>query len=201
MSTILSTHFKNRRLELSLRPGAVARRIGYRSIVGAANKICRFEETGTIQAELLVKLAAVLGIDRPTIECLIEDDRRANFEEWTRWASVAIRPHLIIKLIPGIFGTNEIPDALVGDQNEMVRFAADLARRAQKRVWLVLSRRLSIVFDEQGNRIRVEEASPGQPNGPYMRLKGSRRSFLFDEGFRPQLISPPDISKTNGEEP
>lgn len=192
MSTILSNYFKNRRLELGLRPGDVARLMGYRSIVGAANKICQFEETGNIHAELFAKLAAVLDIDSPTIERLVEEDRRADFEAWTQWVSVPIRPHLIIKLIPGIFGTNEIPEAILDDQHAMEHFASDLARRAQKRTWLVLSRRLSIVFDEQGNRIRVQEAAPGEANGPYTRLKGSRKKFLFDGSFKPRITKSHD---------
>lgn len=190
--TILSRHFKNRRLELGLRPGDVARLMGYRSVVGAANKICQFEQTGNIHAELFAKLAVVLGIDLPTIERLIEEDRRAIFEAWNEWANAPIRPHLVIKLIPGIFGTNEIPDAILGDQHAMEQFASGLARRAQKRVWLVLSRRLSIVFDEQGHRVRVEEAAPGEPNGPYMRLKGSRKTFLFDGNFKPRITESHD---------
>ena len=192
MSTILSNHFKNRRLELGLRPGDVARLMCYRSIIGAANKICQFEQTGNLHAELFAKLAAVLDIDRPTIERLVEEDRRADFEAWNIWVSVPIRPHLVLKLIPGIFGINEIPEAILDDQQAMELFAADLARRAQKRIWLVLSRRLSIVFDEQGNRIRVEEAAPGQANGPYTRLKGSRKKFLFDEGFTPRITNSHD---------
>lgn len=197
--TILSRHFKDRRLALGLRPGDVARRIGYRSIVGAANKICQFEQTGNLHAELFAKLAAVLDIDSPTIERLVEEDRRATFEEWTKWANMPIRPHLVIKLIPAIFGINEIPEAILDDRRAMEFFAAELARRAKKRIWLVLSRRLSIVFDEQGNRIRVEEAAPGEANGPYTRLMGSRKKFLFDGGFCPQVISPPGNLKRNEE--
>ena len=185
--SILSRHFKNRRLDLGLRPGDVARLMGYRSIVGAANKICQFEQNGNIHADLFAKLAEVLDIDTPTMERLIEEDRRATFEAWNEWANVPIRPHLVIKLIPGIFGTNEIPDAILGDQQAMERFASGLARRAEKRIWLVLSRRLSIVFDELGHRVRVEEAAPGEPNGPYMRLKGSRKTFLFDGSFKPRI--------------
>lgn len=183
--TILSRHFKNRRLDLGLRPGDVARLLGYRSIVGAANKICRFEETGIVHAELFVKLAAAFGVAAPTIDRLVEEDRRADFEAWVSWANTPIRPHLLIKLIPGIFGANEIPDVLLGDHEAMERFVADLARRSQKRVWLVLSRRLSIVFDEDGRRLHIEEAAPGRPNGPYMRLKGSRDKFLFDSSLWP----------------
>lgn len=190
--TILSRHFKDQRLALGLRPGDVARRIGYRSIVGAANKICQFEQTGNIHSELFAELAEVLDIDGPTIERLLEEDRRADFEAWTKWASVPIRPHLVIKLIPGIFGSNEIPDVLLDDREAMELFAANLARRARKRIWLVLSRRLSIVFDDQGHRVRVEEASPGEPNGPYMRMKGSRRKFLFDGSFKPRITKSHD---------
>ncbi len=70
LSTLLSTYFKDRRLALGLRPGEVARRMGYRSIVGASNQIGRFEETGSIHAELFVKLALALNIEQATVERL-----------------------------------------------------------------------------------------------------------------------------------
>jgi hypothetical protein len=198
MSTRLSKHFKNRRLDLGLRPGEIAKQMGYQSIVGAANKICRFEISGYISPELLAKLATVLDIDRATIDRLFEEERRANLEAWNEWANVPIRPHVVIKLIPCVFATNEIPDDLLGDREAMEQFAADLARRARKRVWLVLSRRLSIMFDEQGQRFQRKEASSERANVPHTRLKNSGKEFIFDSELRPRSNSD---QKPNEEQP
>jgi hypothetical protein len=179
MATRLSAYFRKRRLDLGLRPGEVARRIGYKSIVGCANKLCQFELTGSIRGDLLLKIAAVLEIDTPTIERLIEEDRREHFEAWTEWANQPIRPYLVIKAIPGVFCTNQLPDKIIGDQEAMEKHASDLAKRWTKMVFLILSRRISVIFGEDGNKRGINEASPDQPNGPYMRLKGSNRPFLL----------------------
>ncbi len=59
MATTLSTYFRQQRFHLGLRPGDVARLMGYKSIVGTANKIVLFEERGDIRTDLFRKLAAV----------------------------------------------------------------------------------------------------------------------------------------------
>jgi hypothetical protein len=179
MATRLSAYFRKRRLDLGLRPGEVARRIGYKSIVACANKLCQFEQTGSIRGDLLLKIAAVLEIDTPMIEKLIEEDRREHFEAWSEWANEPIRPYLAIKAIAGVFCHQNLPDKIIGDQEAMEKHASDLAKRWTKMVFLILSRRISIIFDEDGSKRGVNEASPDQPSGPYMRLKGSNKPFLL----------------------
>ncbi len=143
MTTNLSRFFQQRRLALGLRPGEVARRMGYKSLAGACNKIIYFEERGEIPATLLVKLAAVLGIDQSTIQELMEQDHRQFLEEWNRWADQPIEPYVVIRAIPGFMISKDIPPELTTHE-EMEHFAADIAERFTKKVWLVLSRRTSI---------------------------------------------------------
>jgi hypothetical protein len=178
MATNLSRFFRQRRLAFGLRPGAVAQRMGYKSIVGAANKIVRFEETGEILAAVLVKLAAVLEIDHSTIQRLMDEDRRQFLNDWNRWADEPIEPHVIFRAIPGVMVSKDIPSDL-RTQEEMEAFAADIAQRFGKKVWLVLSRRKRIYFDESAIARSVQEARPGQCNGPFMRLGSSKKRFLF----------------------
>ena len=109
MATHLSRYFRQRRLDLGLRHGDVARRMGYVSIAGAANKIIRFEETGDILAELFTKLAVALGIDRPTIDRLIDEDRRQFVKQWNEWANVPVEPKITFRPIPGVFCGYRIP--------------------------------------------------------------------------------------------
>jgi hypothetical protein len=180
MATILSNHFRQRRLQLGLRHGEVARLMGYKSIVGAANKIVRFEETGDVLADLFQKLAAVLGIDDATIQRLIEEDRRQYLAEWTAWANVPVEPEIVFRAIPGVFAGPPIPEHLQTTE-EMEQYTQDFAKRNHKKTWLVLSRRLRIYFNENGVK-SVQEAAPGECNGPWMRLGSSRKKFLFGGG-------------------
>src|SRR5271170_1838880 len=101
MATNLSSHFRRQRLDLNLRPGQVAKLLGYTSLVGAANKIVRLEEGGDVDYRFFKKLAAVLGIERATILRLMEQDRRELIVRWTEWANQPIAPNLIAWLLPG----------------------------------------------------------------------------------------------------
>jgi len=191
MATLLSTHFKDRRLTLGLRPGEVARRMGYKSIVGAANKIRRFEETGSIHAELFVKLALVLDIDQATVERIAQEDQRRFVAAWNAWADVPIRPHLVLRWIPAVYSHRDVPEKIIGDQPAMERYASALAKEIRKRVDLVISRRHSVHYDEDGSRRFEHHAQPGEVNGPFMRLKGSKKSFLFDDNLVPHVVELP----------
>ena len=177
MSTHLSRFFRERRIELGLRHGEVAGRMGYKSIVGTANKIVRFEETGDILAAAFAKLAAVLGIDTETIERLVELDRRAYLQAWTAWANEPVEPEIVFRAIPGVFAGHPLP-AHLHTTEEMEEYTQDFAIRYHKKTWLVLSRKLRVYFDEDGTK-SVQEAAPGEINGPWMRLGSSQKKFLF----------------------
>ncbi len=190
MATKLSNYFRQQRIRLGLRPGDVARLMGYQSIVGAANKIVMFEERGDILTELFQKLAAALDIDETTLQRLIEQDRREFIERWNEWANQPIEPHLVFRAIPGVYFEQEIAEG-VRTTEAMEQYAADFARRMHKKVWLVLSRRLTIYFDEDGMK-HVQEAVPGQCNSPYMCLGGSRQKFLFTGGMGMRPLNEPE---------
>jgi hypothetical protein len=189
VATRLSEHFRQRRLALELKHGEVARRLGYRSVAGGANKIVRFEQSGDIDAGLLLRLAEVLDVDRATIGELIEQDRREFFEAWNEWANQPIRPHLVERLIPAVYAHCGIPDEILGDVEAMERFASESAKKNHRLTFLVLSRRLSISFNEDGTRRSVNEAQPGRPAGPYMTLGKSRTAFLLDQNFVPRPLN------------
>jgi hypothetical protein len=169
--------------------------MGYKSIVGACNKLIYFEERGEILADLLAKLASALGIEQATIQQLMEEDRQQYLQAWNRWADQPIEPYVIVRAIPAFPFTKDIPPECT-TQEEMEEFAGEIAERIHRQVVLVLTRRLRIVFDESATDRHVVEAEPGQCNGPYMRLAGSRKKFLMGDQFRqitePELPGPED---------
>ena len=61
--------------------------MGYKSVVGAANKIVMFEERGDIRADLFEKLKVALEIDDATAERLIQQDQREYLAAWWTWAN------------------------------------------------------------------------------------------------------------------
>jgi len=184
MSTNLSRFFRERRIDLGLRPGDVARQMGYKSLPGACNKLIYFEERGDIPVALFRNLTVALRIDDETITRLIEQDRREYLAQWTAWANEPVEPEIVFRAIPGVFAGHPIP-AQLHTTEEMEQYAQEFAIRNHKKTWLVLNRRLRVFFDETGKK-SVQEAAPGECNGPYMRLGSSKKRFLFGgEGIMP----------------
>jgi hypothetical protein len=176
--THLSKFFRQRRIQLGLRLPDVARRCDYKNLSKGSNRIDRFEQSGEVHPDLYVKLVAALSIDQETCDRLNAMDAEQARRQWLDFVSTPVEPHLVVRAIPGVFIGQDLPeDCTTIDQMEA--FASELAGRFHKMVWLVVSRKLTIRFNEDGSKRSVEEATPDHPNAPYMRLKGSRRPFLF----------------------
>jgi hypothetical protein len=197
MASHLGEHFKAQRLQRGLNPHQLAKLAGYANISKGANRIQRFEDSGDIHPDLFEKLSALLAVDSSTIDALIEQDRRTFFAEWNAWANEPIRPHLVIRAIPGVYVQNDLPENVT--EREAEEFAAAEARRLRAKVWLVLSRRFSIRFDKDGQIEDRTEAVPGEPNTPYMWL--GNKSFCLGAGesfVRPQNWPQKPGPKTDG---
>jgi hypothetical protein len=177
MATNLSSHFRQQRLSRNLRPGQVAAILGYKSLVGAANQIVRFEETGDVNLGFFKRLVALFGVERATILRLMEQDRRELLVRWSEWANQRITPHLIARLIPNYFMLHPISEDLT-TLDEMERHASELASELHQKIWLVVSRKLAIYYNEGGIKRAVQEASPDRPIEPYRLLKESSRRFF-----------------------
>ena len=178
MSTHLSRHFRQRRLDLGLRLPDVARRCGYQNIAKGCNRIDRFEKSGEIHPQLYIKLAAALEIDPATCDRLNELDKQQARKEWLEFINEPIEPHIVFRAIPGVFFGKDLPDNCATVE-EMEAFASEFARKYHKMVWLILSRKLTIRYNDDGTKRSVDEATPDHPNAPYMRLKRGRTPFLF----------------------
>ena len=73
---------------------------------------------------------------------------------------------------------------------------------ALPRIWirpisLILSRRLSIQFDRNGNRTSVHEAKPGDINVPYLRFGGRKVSFDLGSGTMQVMNEPQNRKKSS----
>lgn len=191
MATNLSNYFRQKRIRLGLRLGDLVRKMGYRSIAGAANKIVMFEERGDIQSDLFQKLATALEIDKLTIQRLIEQDRREFAQRWNDWANQPIEPHLVFRAIPGVYFEQGIADS-VKTRKAMEEYAAAFAKDRHMKVWLVLSRRLTIHFDENGVKKFVHESVPGELNTPSMHIAGDSQKFRFTNGMAMRPLNEPE---------
>jgi hypothetical protein len=173
MTTHLSRFFRQCREARKLSFGDLARRLSYKNVTKGANKVIKFERDGNIRPDLFVKLAEVLKISADEIRRCIEADRA----EWERWADEPIEPHLVARIMCAVYSTKRIPTELQSSREAMEQFASAFAKERKWRVWLVLTKRTRLWFDESGQRTGVSEDTFEESFGPYMQLGG--RKFVL----------------------
>lgn len=178
MSNTLGTFCRDRREELGLTLGELARMLGYRNVNKGVRRILQLEREGTVKEDLLVKLAEALGIDLPTIERLMDQDYSEYLRGWEQWVNEPQPMFLVVKLMPAVYAKKDLP-AEVTTSEQAEAWACEYARQDRLRVCLVVSRRLSVWIDAEGNVEGRTEATPDNPNMPWMKLPGNRRKFLF----------------------
>lgn len=164
----LSEFFRHRREASGITFGELARTCGYSNLNKGANRIQKFERTGEIEPTLLGKLSATLGITSAEVHRCVAEDRA----EWEAWASEAIDPHLIVRLLAAFYSHSAIPLEFRGNRAAMEEFAADYAATNRVRVCLVLSRRLRVWFERDGQCNGVTEDTFGRSHGAAMTVGG-----------------------------
>lgn len=184
MSTHLSRHFAERRLARGLKPGELARLAGCGNVPKNGGRIRAFEMTGRISPDLFERLARALEVERSTIERLAEQDRREFFAEWLAWANEPIQPYLVIRLIPAVYSRRPMPPEIMSLE-AAEEWASSVAAGCRRRCCLVWTRRLSSWFDETGELSMRTEATPGEPNTPWMMTRGKGEPYLVDHRLRP----------------
>jgi hypothetical protein len=184
VTTHVAEHFQKKRMEKGLKLSQVALRMGYksagRSRCHGCNKLQKFEMTGNIHSQLFQKLMAVLDIDQATVNQLAQRD----LEDWLKWANEPITPYLVVRLMAAVYSRAELPDE-VKSVEEAERYASAVAKQRRLPVCLVLSRRLSAYFAEDGSFDCASESLPdGGPNQPYTKIGGRRCLTQFmDHGI------------------
>ncbi len=169
MATHLARHVRQRRLEQQLNLGQLSKACGYINVSKGINRLKAFEQTGKIHRDLLDKLATALGIDDQTIKRLHDED----FREWEKWVDEPIKPYLVVRYVACMYAPWELPTD-VRTQADAEKHASDTARKYRLQVALVWSRRLTVFFDQQGERWMVSEATPGEANTPWVQIGHTR---------------------------
>jgi hypothetical protein len=174
----LPSYFTAQRLAKNLSRGDLARLVGYRNISKGSNRIFQFEREGIIHDDLLVKMAKVLGIDWSTVEKLAQQDRQDHIEAWTKWADEPVPMKMVVRLMATVYSHCRIPEEITTPK-EAEKYASAMARLRKMRICLVLNRRQSVWIGADGIVERRTDATPfGEPNLPWMALKGGRKFLL-----------------------
>ncbi len=169
MGTHLGDFLKARREERGWTLGDVARRLGYANITKGARRLHLMEEGEVVSPDLLAKLVPLMGVDPGRIKELHAQDRREYLAAWERWADEPVPVQIVVRCIAGVFGNHAVPAELKTPE-EVVAYAQGYARRIGKRVFVVLSRRLTVSISESGEVTGRHEATPDFDPRPCMRV-------------------------------
>jgi transcriptional regulator with XRE-family HTH domain len=179
MTNHLGELFRARRAALGWSLGEVARRLGYRNVSKAANKVLRLERLGDAEDGFLLRLAAVLGITGHAVRDAIRADRMAYERAWSEWADQPVPPSIVVRAVPGFMLGVPVPaDATTPEA--VIAFAQAHAARLRRKVFVVLSRRETVGITEAGEVNGRFLATPYCDPCPSMTLK--RMKFLFRLG-------------------
>lgn len=175
MGTHLGDYLRSRRDERGWTLGEAARRLGYANVSKGARRVRLLEAGEAVLPDILAKLVSLYGVDPGEVEKLIARDRAASVAAWERWADEPVPVQIVVRCIPGVFGTQPVPPGLTED--ELIDHCRGLARRLRKKVFLVLSRRVTVNVNEAGVVTSRNVATPDIDPRPAMRAGGN--SFLL----------------------
>ena len=154
-----------RRKAAGLKVSALAQRCGYQNISNGSQRIHDLEKYGVVHADLLRKLAAILGITEAEYTPLLVADEQDRLRAWAAWANEPVKPRCILHLMPGMYSPLALPE-WVTTQDQAREFVAEKARELKHRCCLVWSRRISIFFAADGTVEAIREATPGEDVAP-----------------------------------
>jgi hypothetical protein len=164
-----SDHLRSQRLAPGISLGELARRIGYSNVAKGARRIETFENRGIAKPkDLPLRIAEALGVNDDELRQIAWLDYLA----WHRWLNEPVPMKLVVRMMPAIYCRECLPEEITPEQAE--KFAARVAKERRRQVCLVVSRRLSVYFDQQGEVIARNEAPP------FVQIGG--RKFLFEGG-------------------
>ncbi len=172
----LGDFLRAERLKRGLSLGQLARLAGYKNLSKGARRILALERTSMAKPDLLVNVAEALNLDWAIVEQLAEEDYQERLRVWEAWANEPVPMCLVVRLIAAVYVRKALPEE-VTTPGQAETWACEFARQHHCRVCLVVSRRISVWIYAQGEIESRTEATPSQPNVPFLEVRGRR--FLF----------------------
>lgn len=177
-SNHLGRYVRSRRLGRGLSLGGTARRLGYRNINKGARRIQQLEDTGTYTEDLLERLMPVFGVDRSVVQEFLERDRAEYLHKWEQWVNESVPIRLVVRYMPAVYGERRLPPEITTPE-QAIAYGQELARTMRLRVYVELSRRVTVYIDEDGTARQVEAAPEHDPR-PFMQVGKQRFRLEFE---------------------
>lgn len=169
MSNHLGEYIKHRREQLGLRRSEVARLLGYENVSKGSARLHSIEEGRWISQDFLVRLMGILSVESQVVQDLIDRDRQECVVAWNKWADQQVPMHAAVRYVPGFFAGIDLPGD-VRTPEQALAWAVETARQKQKKIILVVSRRISWTVHENGVADGPFNATPDSNAMPWMAL-------------------------------
>ena len=170
MTTYLSRFIKEERVKQGLNYAEVSKIMGYTNINRGMRRVIDLEREGIVHPDVLEKIADALNLDRDHINASINKDRQDQEEEFEKWVSEPIQPYYILRIIPTIYQSYDLPINFPTEQ-QIINYVAGIAKEKQKKALLCLSRRENISINEKGEVTGRFKTTMENVNYPYTRIK------------------------------
>ncbi len=181
MPNNLGRYLRVRREELGLRRSEVARLLGYENVSKGSARLHSVEEGRWISRDFLVRLLGILNVEPQVVQDLISRDREEYVAAWEKWVAEPVPMHAAVRYVPGFFAGIDLP-ADVTTPQQAVAWAVETAKRLNKKVILVVSRRVSWTVHEDGRADGPFNATPDSNAIPWMVLGTSPFLPRLDRG-------------------
>ena len=170
MTTNLSRFIKEERVKQGLNYAEVSRRMGYKNISRGMRRAIDLEREDVVHPEVLERIVVALNLDRDHINALIKKDREVQEEEFEKWLSEPIQPYYILRIIPTIYQSCDLPGHF-STEEEIAEYVAEIAKEKQKQALLCLSRREKISINEKGDVTGKFKTTMENVHYPYTRIR------------------------------
>ncbi len=170
MSTNLSRFVKGERLKQGLNYAELAGKMNYTNVNRGMRRVIDLEREGIVHSEVLEKISDALNLDRDYINALINKDRQEQEEEFEKYLSEPIQPYFILRIIPAIYQSYDLPGNF-STEEEAAEYVAGIAKEKQKKALLCLSRREKISINEKGEIMGKIKTTMDNAHYPYTRIR------------------------------
>ena len=104
-------------------------------------------------------------------------NRNSFIRKFEEWVNIPVPRRMIVRLMAAVYNEQKLPEDIKID-DDAIDYGCGFAKEHGFRLCLMLSRKISIWIDHQGEIERITRATPGEPNHPYMMMDGIQRLLI-----------------------
>ena len=179
--THVSRYFESLRIKQGLKPSQIAASLGASNISKIGSHIRQFELSGEISFYWFQKLINLLNPEKDELQRCVKLDKNAQLTEFNKWSCQTIDPYLIIRYMPAVYASKEVPKAFISSREEAEEWCSKELRTYRAKGYLNWTKIDQTFFEKGGlNPRRFKASFEEPPCSSWMKVSGSSK-FIFKE--------------------